>query len=216
MKYNFFHIHSLLLYNYFKTIMYEYLNGKFALMNPSFVIVDCNGVGYKIEISLNTYSLLKEKTEGKVFVHFVVREDAQILYGFADEKERELFRLLIGVSGIGPNTARVMLSSLNADELVKAISSEDIKSINAIKGIGNKTAQRVIVDLKDKIQKWDYSSDVSNIASQTNNKNREEALLALQTLGFNKVIVEKTLDKILKENAQLNVENLIKESLKRL
>lgn len=196
--------------------MYEYLNGKFALINPSSVVVDCNGVGYKIEISLNTYSQIKEKKEGKVFVHFIVREDMQVLYGFADEKERELFRLLIGVSGIGPNTARVILSSLNSDELVKAIRDEDLKSINAIKGIGNKTAQRVIVDLKDKVQKWDYSSEISSMASQKDNKNREQALLALQTLGFNKIIIEKTLDKILKENSQMDVENLIKEALKRL
>ncbi len=196
--------------------MYEYLNGKFALINPSSVVVDCNGVGYKIEISLNTYSQIKEKKEGKVFVHFIVREDMQVLYGFADEKERELFRLLIGVSGIGPNTARVILSSLNSDELVKAIRDEDLKSINAIKGIGNKTAQRVIVDLKDKVQKWDYSSEISNTTSQTDNKNHEQALLALQTLGFNKIIIEKTLDKILKENSQMDVENLIKEALKRL
>lgn len=196
--------------------MYEYLNGKFALINPSSVVVDCNGVGYKIEISLNTYSQIKEKKEGKVFVHFIVREDMQVLYGFADEKERELFRLLIGVSGIGPNTARVILSSLNSDELVKAIRGEDLKSINAIKGIGNKTAQRVIVDLKDKVQKWDYSSEISSMASQKDNKNHEQALLALQTLGFNKIIIEKTLDKILKENSQMDVENLIKEALKRL
>lgn len=196
--------------------MYEYLNGKFALINPSFVVVDCNGIGYKIEISLNTYSQIKEKKEGKVFVHFIVREDAQVLYGFADEKERELFRLLIGVSGIGPNTARVMLSSLNSDELVKAIRDEDLRTINAIKGIGNKTAQRVIVDLKDKIQKWDYSSEISGTTSQEDNKNREQALLALQTLGFNKIIIEKTLDKILKEESQMDVENLIKEALKRL
>lgn len=196
--------------------MYEYLNGKFALINPSFVVVDCNGVGYKIEISLNTYSQIKEKKEGKVFVHFIVREDMQVLYGFADEKERELFRLLIGVSGIGPNTARVILSSLNSDELIKAIRDEDLKSINAIKGIGNKTAQRVIVDLKDKVQKWDYSSEISSMASQKDNKNHEQALLALQTLGFNKIIIEKTLDKILKENSQMDVENLIKEALKRL
>ena len=135
---------------------------------------------------------------------------------FLDEKERELFRLLIGVSGIGPNTARVMLSSLNSDELVKAIRDEDLRTINAIKGIGNKTAQRVIVDLKDKVQKWDYSSEISNTTSQTDNKNREQALLALQTLGFNKIIIEKTLDKILKEDSQTDVENLIKEALKRL
>ncbi|MBR1769973.1 MAG: Holliday junction branch migration protein RuvA [Bacteroidales bacterium] len=196
--------------------MFEYLNGKFALLTPSYLVVDCSGIGYKAEISLSTYSLLKDKQEGKVFTHFVVREDAQILYAFADEKERELFRLLISVSGIGPNTARMMLSSLNADELVAAIRSEDIKSINSIKGIGAKTAQRVVIDLKDKLSKWDYSSEIPNIDLVKDNKNKEEALLALQTLGFNKVIAEKTLDKILKQDSQMKVEVLIKEALKRL
>lgn len=196
--------------------MFEYLSGKFTLITPSFMVVDCNGVGYKAEISLSTYSKLKDMTEGKIFIHYVVREDAQILYGFIDEKERELFRLLIGVNGIGPNTARMMLSSLGTDEIVSAIASEDLKTINSIKGIGNKTAQRLIVELKDKLKKWDYSSENINIDIQKNNKNREEALLALQTLGFNKIIVEKTLDKILKEDKLISVEDLIKQALKRL
>lgn len=196
--------------------MFEYLSGKFTLITPSFMVVDCNGVGYKAEISLSSYSKLKDMTEGKIFVHYVVREDAQILYGFIDEKERELFRVLIGVSGIGPNTARMMLSSLGTDEIVSAIASEDLKTINSIKGIGNKTAQRLIVELKDKLKKWDYSSENINIDIQKNNKNREEALLALQTLGFNKIIVEKTLDKILKEDKLISVEELIKQALKRL
>lgn len=196
--------------------MFEYLSGKFTLITPSFMVVDCNGVGYKAEISLSTYSKLKDMTEGKIFIHYVVREDAQILYGFIDEKERELFRLLIGVNGIGPNTARMMLSSLGTDEIVNAIASEDLKTINSIKGIGNKTAQRLIVELKDKLKKWDYSSENINIDIQKNNKNREEALLALQTLGFNKIIVEKTLDKILKEDKLISVEDLIKQALKRL
>lgn len=196
--------------------MFEYLSGKFTLITPSFMVVDCNGVGYKAEISLSSYSKLKDVTEGKIFVHYVVREDAQILYGFIDEKERELFRVLIGVSGIGPNTARMMLSSLGTDEIVSAIASEDLKTINSIKGIGNKTAQRLIVELKDKLKKWDYVSENINIDIQKNNKNREEALLALQTLGFNKIIVEKTLDKILKEDKLISVEDLIKQALKRL
>lgn len=196
--------------------MFEYLSGKFTLITPSFMVVDCNGVGYKAEISLSSYSKLKDMTEGKIFVHYVVREDAQILYGFIDEKERELFRVLIGVSGIGPNTARMMLSSLGTDEIVSAIASEDLKTINSIKGIGNKTAQRLIVELKDKLKKWNYSSENINIDIQKNNKNREEALLALQTLGFNKIIVEKTLDKILKEDKLISVEELIKQALKRL
>ncbi len=196
--------------------MYEYLSGKFTLITPSFMVVDCNGVGYKVEISLSSYSKLKDMMEGKIFIHYVVREDTQMLYGFIDEKERELFRLLIGVNGIGPNTARMMLSSLGSDEIVNAIVSEDLKTINSIKGIGNKTAQRLIVELKDKLKKWDYSSENINIDIQKNNKNREEALLALQTLGFNKIIVEKTLDKILKEDKLISVENLIKQALKRL
>lgn len=196
--------------------MFEYLSGKFTLITPSFMVVDCNGVGYKAEISLSSYSKLKDMTEGKIFIHYVVREDAQILYGFIDEKERELFRLLIGVNGIGPNTARMMLSSLGTDEIVIAIASENLKIINSIKGIGNKTAQRLIVELKDKLKKWDYSSENINIDIQKNNKNREEALLALQTLGFNKIIVEKTLDKILKEDKLISVEDLIKQALKRL
>lgn len=196
--------------------MYEYLSGKFTLITPSFMVVDCNGVGYKVEISLSSYSKLKDMMEGKIFIHYVVREDTQMLYGFIDEKERELFRLLIGVNGIGPNTARMMLSSLGSDEIVNAMVSEDLKTINSIKGIGNKTAQRLIVELKDKLKKWDYSSENINIDIQKNNKNREEALLALQTLGFNKIIVEKTLDKILKEDKLISVENLIKQALKRL
>lgn len=196
--------------------MYEYLSGKFTLITPSFMVVDCNGVGYKVEISLSSYSKLKDMMEGKIFIHYVVREDTQMLYGFIDEKERELFRLLIGVNGIGPNTARMMLSSLGSDEIVNAIVSEDLRTINSIKGIGNKTAQRLIVELKDKLKKWEYSSENTNIDIQKNNKNREEALLALQTLGFNKIIVEKTLDKILKEDKLISVENLIKQALKRL
>lgn len=196
--------------------MYEYLSGKFTLITPSFMVVDCNGVGYKVEISLYSYSKLKDMMEGKIFIHYVVREDTQMLYGFIDEKERELFRLLIGVNGIGPNTARMMLSSLGSDEIVNAIVAEDLKTINSIKGIGNKTAQRLIVELKDKLKKWDYSLENINIDIQKNNKNREEALLALQTLGFNKIIVEKTLDKILKEDKLISVENLIKQALKRL
>ena len=196
--------------------MFEYLNGKFAEITPSYIVVDCNGVGYMIEISLTSYSVLKDLKEGKIFTHFVVREDAQILFGFATTKERELFRQLITVSGIGANTARMMLSSLNADELVKAIVAEDTKTINGIKGIGTKTAQRVVVDLKDKLAKWEYSEETQIVGVAESNKNRQEALLALQTLGFNKVIVEKTLDKILKENSQLTVESLIKEALRRL
>ncbi|MBQ9313247.1 MAG: Holliday junction branch migration protein RuvA [Bacteroidales bacterium] len=196
--------------------MYEYIKGNLAKLTPSYAVVDCMGVGYKIEISLNTYSALKDKTEVLLHTYFIVREDAQILYGFSEERERELFTELISVSGIGANTARMMLSSLSVDELVRAIVQEDVKVIKAIKGIGTKTAERVVVDLKDKLRKWEYSSEQAESSIAIDNKNREEALLALQTLGFNKVIVEKTLDKILKDNTQMTVETLIKEALKRL
>lgn len=196
--------------------MYEFLNGKFEEITPSFVVVNCNGVGYMVEISLTSYSVLKDKKEGKIYTHFVVREDAQILYGFATSKERELFRQLISVSGIGANTARMMLSSLNVDELVKAIVTEDSQSISKIKGIGTKTSQRVVVDLHDKLKKWKFSDSVSSISSVLDNKNRTEALLALQTLGFNKVIIEKTLDKLLKDNGEMSVEGLVKEALRRM
>jgi Holliday junction DNA helicase RuvA len=196
--------------------MYEFIKGNFEEITPSYIIINCNNIGFRLEISLSSYSFFKDKSEGKVFTHFVVREDCQILYGFASTRERELFRQLISVSGIGPNTARMILSSLNSDELIKAISTEDTKTINNIKGIGAKTAQRLIIDLKDKLKKMDYdeSSSLNDIPSS--NKNRTEALLALQTLGFNKVIVEKTLDKILKTNNNITVEGLIKEALKRL
>ena len=196
--------------------MYEFLNGKFEEINPSFVVVNCNGVGYIVEISLTSYSAIKDKKEGKIYTHFVVREDARVLYGFATSRERELFRQLISVSGIGANTARMMLSSLSVDELVKAIVSEDSAAISKIKGIGTKTSQRVVVDLHDKLKKWEFSQETSSISASLDNKNRNEALLALQTLGFNKVIIEKTLDKLLKEDGNMSVEVLVKEALRRM
>lgn len=194
--------------------MYEFLKGSFEEITPSYIVVNCNNVGYRVEISLTSYSFFKDRKEGKVYTHFVVREDCQFLYGFATIKERELFRNLITVSGIGANTARMMLSSLTSEELVKAIVSEDIKTINSIKGIGTKTAQRVVIDLKDKLKKMDYPLDSLSDSPLLSNKTKEEALLALITLGFNKVIAEKTLDKILKTNNDITVESLIKEALK--
>lgn len=196
--------------------MYEFLQGKFEEITPSYVVIDCSGVGYIVEISLTSYSAIKDKKEGRIYTHFVVREDAQILYGFATKRERELFRELITVSGIGANTARMMLSSLSVDELIKAIVSEDSKTISTIKGIGGKTSQRVVLDLHDKLKKWDYEVSGSQNTFAVGNKNREEALLALQTLGFNKVIIEKTLDKLLKDNEDMSVESLVKETLRRM
>lgn len=190
--------------------MFEFLEGKFEEITPSYVVVNCSSVGYKVEISLTTYTNLKDKSSGRLFVHQIVREDAQLLFGFSSKKERAVFRALISVNGIGANTARMMLSSLNSDELIRAVVKEDVGAIKAVKGIGIKTAQRVIIDLKDTFSKF----EVSDVGVQSNNKNKEEALLALQTLGFNKVLIEKALDKILKEKSDYGVEELIRLALK--
>lgn len=190
--------------------MFEFLEGKFEDITPSYVVVNCSSVGYKVEISLTTYTDLKDKSSGRLFVHQIVREDAQLLFGFSSKKERAVFRALISVNGIGANTARMMLSSLNSDELIRAVVKEDVGAIKAVKGIGIKTAQRVIIDLKDTFSKF----EVSDVGVQSNNKNKEEALLALQTLGFNKVLIEKALDKILKEKSDYGVEELIRLALK--
>lgn len=190
--------------------MFEFFEGKFVEITPSYIVVNCGGVGYRIEISLNSYTVLKEKSEGKVLVHHIVREDAQLLFGFENEKERKLFRHLISVNGVGANTARMILSSLSCDDLIEAVVTENVNVIKAVKGIGLKTAQRIIIDLKDNLNKIEIVKTESVIG----NKNREEALLALQTLGFNKTIIEKTLDKILKTNASLGVEELIRQALK--
>lgn len=190
--------------------MFEFLEGKFEEITPSYVVVNCSSVGYKVEISLTTYTDLKDKSSGRLFVHQIVREDAQLLFGFSSKKERAVFRALISVNGIGANTARMMLSSLNSDELIRAVVKEDVGVIKAVKGIGIKTAQRVIIDLKDTFSKF----EVSDVGVQSNNKNKEEALLALQTLGFNKVLIEKALDKILKEKSDYGVEELIRLALK--
>lgn len=190
--------------------MFEFLEGKFEETTPSYVVVNCSSVGYKVEISLTTYTDLKDKSSGRLFVHQIVREDAQLLFGFSSKKERAVFRALISVNGIGANTARMMLSSLNSDELIRAVVKEDVGAIKAVKGIGIKTAQRVIIDLKDTFSKF----EVSDVGVQSNNKNKEEALLALQTLGFNKVLIEKALDKILKEKSDYGVEELIRLALK--
>lgn len=190
--------------------MFEFFEGKFVEITPSYIVVNCGGVGYKIEISLNSYSVLKDKSEGKVLVHHVVREDAQLLFGFENEKERQVFRHLISINGVGANTARMILSSLSCDDLIEAVVTENVNVIKAVKGIGLKTAQRIIIDLKDNLNKIEIVKTEITIG----NKNREEALLALQTLGFNKTIIEKTLDKILKTNASLGVEELIRQALK--
>ena len=192
--------------------MYEYFEGRFTEVNPAFIVVDCQGVGYYLHISLNTYAKFKDHPQGRILAHYVVREDAQLLYGFADESERKLFRMLITVSGIGSNTARLILSSMSPSEVKQAILSRDAALLQKVKGIGAKSAQRIVIDLADKI---DGDDVLDRIPMTINNTLRSEALSALVILGFQKNIVEKTLEKIFKtEEKLLNVEDLIKRALK--
>lgn len=189
--------------------MIGHLNGRLIEKNPTELIVECAGIGYEVKISLNTFSALGSEESVKIFTKLVVREDAHILYGFASKEEREMFNHLVSVSGIGPNTAMIMLSSMVPDEIAHAIQSEDVRTIQGIKGIGTKTAQRVIIDLKDKMLKMVFSSE--NIFNQ-NNTNRFDALTALVSLGFDKKSAEKAIDKI--ATGEETVEKLIKEALK--
>jgi len=185
------------------------LNGEIIEITPTELIVDCGGVGYEVKISLNTYSTLPKTSKIRIFTKFIVREDAQILYGFAEKIEREMFNHLISVSGIGPNTAMIMLSSLVPEEIASAIQNEDVKTIQGIKGIGAKTAQRVIVDLKDKMLKMAFSTEnIFNVG----NTNQSDALTALVSLGFDKKSAEKAIDKV--STGEDSVEKLIKDALK--
>jgi Holliday junction DNA helicase RuvA len=193
--------------------MYEYIKGNVAELTPASVVIDVGGVGFFINISLTTYSRLNGRESIMVFVHQAVREDAHLLYGFYDKEERNIFRLLISVNGIGANTAIMMLSSYPPEELRGAIASENVSILKSIKGIGAKTAQRVIIDLKDKIGKPGVSEHI--FASQDNTI-RNEALSAMEMLGFNKRAIEKALDKIITEQPDLTVEQLIKIALKSL
>lgn len=187
------------------------LNGRLIEKNPTDLVIECAGVGYEVKISLNTFSQLGNEEAITLFTKLIVREDAHILYGFANKEEREMFNHLISVSGIGPNTAMIMLSSLVPDEIAQAIINEDVPTIQKIKGIGTKTAQRVIIDLKSKVSKMELSSE--NIFS-SNNRNRFDALNALVSLGFDKKSAEKVLDKI--DTGNQSVEELIKEALRNL
>jgi Holliday junction DNA helicase RuvA len=193
--------------------MFEYIKGEIISLKPSHIILENNSVGYFINISLNTYTQLNGREAVKIYVHEVIREDAHLLYGFAAESERELFRMLISVNGIGSNTAIMMFSSLSPDEISNAILSENVNLLKSIKGIGVKTAQRVIIDLKDKVGK---SPVGEQIVTATDNTIRIEALSALVMLGFAKKTVEKELDKILNAQPNLSVENVIKLALKSL
>lgn len=191
--------------------MYEYLNGKLVEKHPTHVIVDVGGVGYHVHISLHTFEQLKDQEAARLYVSLQIKEDAHTLYGFADKGERKLFHHLISVSGIGANTGRMILSSINPLEIQAAIVNGDVKQIQRIKGIGPKSAQRLILELQDKLKK-DGEGALTAIA--TPSSSREEALAALLVLGYNKVQSEKALDQIMKTNAGTTVEGLIKTALK--
>lgn len=193
--------------------MYEFIKGNIAEISAANIVAETAGIGYFIHISLNTYSALNGKKEAKIFLHQVVREDAHTLYGFATTNERELFRNLISVNGVGANTAIMILSSLNPDELKAAVTTENVAVLKAVKGIGAKTAQRIIIDLKDKLGKI---PDSGQILSVENNSIRNESLSALVMLGFAKKDAEKIVAKILQEQPEATVESVIKQALKRL
>lgn len=193
--------------------MITHIRGKLVEKNPTYAIIECNGVGYFLHISLNTFSKIPDSEAVILYTHLSIREDAHTLFGFVDKTEREIFILLISVSGVGPSIARTMLSSMTTDQIQQAIATEDIATIQSVKGIGAKTAQRVIIDLKDKILKtYELSEDSTN----TNNTLKEEALSALEVLGFSRKQVDKMVLKILQKSPDISLENIIKQALKNL
>lgn len=197
--------------------MIEYIKGGIAELSPATAVIDCNGLGYAVNISLNTYAAIQGKKECKLYIYEAIREDAYILYGFADKQERELFLLLISVSGIGGNTARMILSALSPAELVNVISTENANLLKTVKGIGLKTAQRVIVDLKDKIKTGSIAANTTGtLMSAANAQVQEEAIAALTMLGFAQAPSQKVVLAILKEEPDSPVEQVIKLALKRL
>lgn len=196
--------------------MIDYIKGKIVEMNPSEMTLENCGIGYKILISLQSFSFFDGKTDATVYIHHYIREDEELFYGFGTKEERDLFRLLIGVSGIGAATARMILSSLSSEEIRNAIIAEDIARIKSIKGIGLKSAQRLILELKDKVIKGSGGTEVYSLANKADNALIEEATTALVLLGFSKANVQKVLSAILKENPQTGLEELIKAALKKL
>ncbi|MCF6341920.1 MAG: Holliday junction branch migration protein RuvA [Bacteroidales bacterium] len=191
--------------------MYEFISGKLIDKNPAYVVLENNGIGFLVNISLNTFSKIKNRSEARLFIHFHVREDAQIFYGFADETERELFRFLLTVSGVGASTARLILSALTTEELYDAIVYGRAAALQGVKGIGGKTAQRIIIDLKDKLIKAGIELEK---VDASHNTLKNEALSGLLILGFNKSSAEKALRNVLNQGLVNNVEDLIKEALK--
>lgn len=190
--------------------MISHINGRLIEKTPTYVVIDCNGVGYKLNISLQTYSAIQ--TENcKLLTHLSIKEDAHTLYGFYTSDERELFRKLISVSGVGPSTARMILSTYSAEEIVHYIISADVAAIQNVKGIGGKTSQRIIIDLKDKVGK---GKEVSDLLFTQDNTIKEEALSALLALGFTKKVAEKKVEQVMKShNGDITVEDLVRKSL---
>lgn len=196
--------------------MYEYLKGNITEITPAYVIIECGCIGYEALISLNTYELIKDKKQILLYIYHYIREDDQQFFGFATKDERELFKLIISVNGIGVASARMMLSSLSDEEIRKAIIDEDVNKIKSIKGIGQKSAQRIIMELKDKIVNSNAVGSKLRLNISTNNAAVNEASMALAMLGFNKSAIAKVVPEIVKTNPSLSVEELIKIALKQL
>jgi len=193
--------------------MITHLKGRLVEKNPTFVVIECGGVGYFVNISLHTFSKISDSESIQLYTHLQIKEDSHTLYGFAENSEREIFRLLLSVSGIGSSIARTMLSSLTPVQIKNAIACGDVPTIQAVKGIGAKTAQRVILDLKDKVLKI---YDIDEVSPNSNNTNKEEALSALEVLGFVRRQSEKAVEKVLSQDSTLSVEDIIKHALKNL
>ena len=193
--------------------MIAHIQGKLIEKTPTEVIIDCGGVGYHVNISLHTYSLIPQADNIKLFTYLQIKEDSHTLFGFVEKSEREIFKMLLSVSGIGASIARTMLSSLDPKQIIQALAVGDVATIQSIKGIGMKTAQRAILDLKDKVLKI---YDLDEVSMFQNNTNKEEALCALEVLGFNKKLAEKVVDKIVNLDANATVESIIKQALKNL
>jgi len=193
--------------------MIAHIQGRLVEKSPTDVVIDCNGVGYHLHISLHTFSLIPNSENIKLFTHLQIKEDAHTLFGFVEKSEREIFKLLLSVSGIGASIARTMLSSMEPKQILHAIATGDVVSIQGIKGIGAKTAQRVILDLKEKVLKV---YDLDEVSMSSNNTNKDEALSALEVLGFNKKLAEKAVEKIVRESPDATIESIIKQALKNL
>ncbi|SFR33171.1 Holliday junction DNA helicase subunit RuvA [Robiginitalea myxolifaciens] len=193
--------------------MIEHLSGRLIEKNPTHIVIECGGVGYFVNISLNTYAAIPDQEALKIYTHLQVREDAHTLFGFYTPGEREIFRLLLSVSGVGASTARTMLSSMTPAQIRDAIASGDVPSIQAVKGIGAKTAQRVILDLKDKVLKV---YDLEEVSPRTDNTTKDEALSALEVLGFARKQSEKVVDAVVAQDPSLSVEGILKHALKNL